>query len=227
MSHPSLLRATHHVLKRELIIALRRSTDILTPWIFFVIVITLFPLGVGPEAGILRTIAPGIVWVAALLASMLSLGHLFSGDFEDGSLEQLILAPHPLTVLVLTKVFAHWLLSGLPLVLLAPLLALQLGLPADATYTLAMVLLLGTPILGLVGSVGAALTVGLRGGGVLVSLLVLPLYTPVLIFGAGAVTAVMGGFSAEAHISILAALLALAITFCPWATAAALRVSLD
>lgn len=227
MNQPSLLRAVNHVLRRELIIALRRATDILTPWVFFAIVITLFPLGVGPEANMLRIIAPGIVWVAALLASMLSLGHLFSGDFEDGSLEQLALAPHPLTVLVFSKVFAHWLLSGLPLVLLAPLLALQLGLPADATSTLVMVLLLGTPILGLVGAVGAALTVGLRGGGVLVSLLVLPLYTPVLIFGAGAVTAVTGGFSAEAHISILAALLALAVTFCPWATAAALRISLD
>lgn len=227
MSHPSLLRAVTHVLRRELTIALRRSTDVLTPWIFFAIVITLFPLGVGPEANMLRVIAPGIVWVAALLASMLSLSHLFSGDFEDGSLEQLVLAPHPLTVLVTAKVFAHWLLSGLPLVLLAPLLALQLGLPADATYTLLAVLSLGTPILGLVGAVGAALTVGLRGGGVLVSLLVLPLYTPVLIFGAGAVTAVMGGFTAEAHISILAAFLALAVTFCPWATAAALRISLD
>ena len=227
MNHPSLFRAATHVLKRELIIALRRSTDVLTPWIFFAIVITLFPLGVGPEANMLRIIAPGIVWVAALLASMLSLSHLFSGDFEDGSLEQLVLAPHPLTVLVTAKVFAHWLLSGLPLVLLAPLLALQLGMPGEATKTLLITLLLGTPILGLVGTVGAALTVGLRGGGVLVSLLVLPLYTPVLIFGAGAVTAVMGGFTAEAHISILAALLALAVTFCPWAAAAALRISLD
>ena len=227
MNHPSLFRAAAHVLKRELIIALRRSTDVLTPWIFFAIVITLFPLGVGPEANMLRIIAPGIVWVAALLASMLSLSHLFSGDFEDGSLEQLVLAPHPLTVLVTAKVFAHWLLSGLPLVLLAPLLALQLGMPGEATKTLLITLLLGTPILGLVGTVGAALTVGLRGGGVLVSLLVLPLYTPVLIFGAGAVTAVMGGFTAEAHIAILAALLALAVTFCPWAAAAALRISLD
>ena len=227
MNHPSLLRALRFVIQRELMIALRRSTDILTPWIFFAIVITLFPLGVGPEANMLRTIAPGIVWVAALLATMLSLSHLFSGDFEDGSLEQLALAPHPLTLLVLAKVFAHWLLSGLPLVLLSPLLALQLGLPGDATFTLVTVLLLGTPILGLVGAVGAALTVGLRGGGVLVSLLVLPLYTPVLIFGAGAVTAVMGGFPAEAHTSVLAAMLALAVTFCPWATAAALRVSLD
>ena len=227
MNHPSLLRALRFVIQRELMIALRRSTDILTPWIFFAIVITLFPLGVGPEANMLRTIAPGIVWVAALLATMLSLSHLFNGDFEDGSLEQLALAPHPLTLLVLAKVFAHWLLSGLPLVLLSPLLALQLGLPGDATFTLITVLLLGTPILGLVGAVGAALTVGLRGGGVLVSLLVLPLYTPVLIFGAGAVTAVMGGFPAEAHISVLTAMLALAVTFCPWATAAALRVSLD
>jgi len=227
MNQPSLLRATAHVLRRELLIALRRSTDILTPWIFFAIVITLFPLGVGPEANMLRTIAPGIVWVAALLASMLSLGHLFSGDYEDGSLEQLALAPHPLTVLVAAKVLAHWLLSGLPLVLLTPLLALQLGLPSEATTTLVTVLLLGTPTLGLIGAVGAGLTVGLRGGGVLVSLLVLPLYTPVLIFGAGAVTAVMGGFSAEAHISVLAAMLALAATFCPWAAAAALRVSLD
>jgi len=227
MSAPSLIKAMRAVMRREMTVALRRSSDVLTPWIFFVIVITLFPLGVGPEANTLRIIAPGIVWVAALLASTLALDHLFAGDYADGSLEQLAMAPHPLTLLVLAKVTSHWLLSGLPLVLLAPLLALQLGLSAEVTSTLVLVLLLGTPILSLLGAVGAALTVGLRGGGVLVSLLVLPLYTPVLIFGAGAVTAVVGGFSAEAHVSILSALLAVSVTFCPWATAAALRVSLD
>lgn len=227
MSTSSLTQAFTEVMRRELVIALRRSTDILTPWIFFAIVITLFPLGVGPEPNTLRIIAPGVVWVAALLASMLSLGHLFSGDYEDGSLEQLAMAPHPLTLLVIGKITAHWLFSGLPLVLLSPLLALQLGLDRDTTWTLMLVLLLGTPILALIGSVGAALTVGLRGGGVLVSLLILPLYTPVLIFGAGAVTAVAGGFPAYAHLNILSLLLVLAITFCPWAAATALRILLD
>ncbi|HLD14878.1 MAG TPA: heme exporter protein CcmB, partial [Burkholderiales bacterium] len=171
--------------------------------------------------------APGVVWVAALLAAMLSLNRLFANDHADGTLEQLVLSPYPLTLLVLAKTAAHWVVSGLPLVLLSPLLALQLQLPTEAMGTLMLSLLLGTPVLSLLGSVGAALTLGLRGGGVLVSLLVLPLYTPVLIFGASSVTAVVEGLSTEAHLSLLSAFLVLALSLVPWATAAALRVSLD
>ena len=221
------LSAALGMLRRDLTVALRRATDVLTPLIFFAIVASLFPLGVGPEPEKLAVLAPGVVWVAALLAVMLSLNRLFANDYNDGTLEQLLLAPYPLTVLVLAKTAAHWLLTGLPLVVLSPLLALQLYLPAEAMGTLVASLLLGTPVLSLLGSVGAALTLGLRGGGVLVSLLVLPLYTPVLIFGASSVTAAVEGLSTEAHFSLLAAFLVLALSLVPWAAAAALRVSLD
>ena len=222
-----LLKAVACLLRRDLTVALRRSTDVLTPLVFFSIVVSLFPLGLGPEPSVLRIIGPGVIWVAALLATMLSLNRLFANDFADGTLEQMMLSPHPLTVLVLTKVTAHWALTGLPLVIISPLLALQMHMPESAIGTLVLSLLLGTPVLSLLGAVGAALTLGLRGGGVLVSLLVLPLYTPVLIFGAGAVAGVIAGLDIEAHFSLLAAFLALALTFAPWAAAAALRVSLD
>jgi heme exporter protein B len=222
-----LLKAVACLLRRDLTVALRRSTDVLTPLVFFIIVVSLFPLGLGPEPAVLRIIGPGVIWVAALLATMLSLNRLFANDFADGTLEQMMLSPHPLTVLVLTKVAAHWALTGLPLVIVSPLLALQMHMPESAIGTLVLSLLLGTPVLSLLGAVGAALTLGLRGGGVLVSLLVLPLYTPVLIFGAGAVAGIIAGIDIEAHFSLLAAFLALALTFAPWAAAAALRVSLD
>ena len=224
---PNLFNAAVCLVRRDLTVALRRSSDVLTPLIFFAIVVSLFPLGLGPEPAVLRTIAPGVIWVAALLATMLSLNHLFANDYADGTLEQMLLSPHPLAVLVLAKVAAHWLLTGLPLVLISPLLALQLQLSDTAMTTLVLSLLLGTPVLSLLGAVGAALTLGLRGGGVLVSLLVLPLYTPVLIFGAGAVAGVSAGIDVEAHFSLLAAFLVLAVSFTPWATAAALRVSVD
>lgn len=224
---PGFLNAIVCLLRRDLTVALRRSTDVLTPLVFFIIVVSLFPLGLGPEPAVLRTIAPGVIWVAALLATMLSLNRLFANDHADGTLEQMALSPHPLTVLVLTKVAAHWMLTGLPLVLISPLLAVQMNLPESAMSTLILSLLLGTPVLSLLGAVGAALTLGLRGGGVLVSLLVLPLYTPVLIFGAGAVAGVIAGIDIEAHFSLLAAFLVLALTLAPWAAAAALRVSLD
>ncbi len=224
---PNLIKALMCLLRRELTVALRRSTDILTPLVFFIIVVSLFPLGLGPEPSVLRTIAPGVIWVAALLATMLSLNRLFANDYADGTLEQMALAPHPLTALVLIKVASHWTLTGLPLVLISPLLALQMHLPESAFGTLILSLLLGTPVLSLLGAVGAALTLGLRGGGVLVSLLVLPLYTPVLIFGAGAVAGAVAGIDIQAHFSLLGAFLALALTFAPWAAAAALRVSLD
>jgi heme exporter protein B len=222
-----LLKAVGCLLHRDLTVALRRSTDILTPLIFFVIVVSLFPLGLGPEPSVLKTIAPGVIWVAALLATMLSLNRLFANDYADGTLEQMTLSPHPLAVLVLTKVTAHWMLTGLPLVVISPLLAVQMFLPESAIGTLILSLLLGTPVLSLLGAVGAALTLGLRGGGVLVSLLVLPLYTPVLIFGAGAVAGVIADIDVEAHFSLMGAFLVLALAFAPWATAAALRVSLD
>jgi heme exporter protein B len=227
MNQASLLNAVSAVFRRDLTTALRRSQDVLTPLVFFAIVTALFPLGVGPDPALLRTLAPGVIWVGALLATMLSLNRLFANDYTDGTLEQLLLAPHPLAVLVLTKTAVHWVLTGLPLVLISPLLAIQLQLPTSAIGMLMLSLLLGTPVLSLIGAVGAALTLGLRGGGVLVSLLVLPLYTPVLIFGAGAVVGAATGAEIEAQISLLGAFLALAITFAPWATAASLRVSLD
>jgi heme exporter protein B len=195
--------------------------------VFFAIVTSLFPLGIGPEPEVLRQLAPGVVWVAALLATMLSLNRLFENDYRDGALEQLLLTPQPLVLLVFAKIAAHWLLTGLPLVVLAPLLALQLQLPPSALGALTVSLLLGTPVLNLLGAIGAALTVGLRGGGVLVSLLVLPLYTPILIFGAGSVAAAATGMDTEAYLSLLSAILVLALAFAPWAVASALKVSLD
>lgn len=220
-------RTLRVIVLRDLLLAVRRRADVATTLFFFVIVASLFPLGVGPEPKLLRAMAPGIVWVAALLASMLSLERLFAADYADGSLEQLVLAPDPLVLVVIGKVLAHWLVSGLPLVLISPVIALQYGLPAEAIVTLLQALLLGTPLLSLIGAIGAALTVGVRGGGVLISLLVLPLYVPVLIFGAGAVDASTIGMEAAGHLSILGALLLLGMVLAPWATAAALRISLE
>lgn len=215
------------LLQRDLRLALRRRADTLAALFFFVIVVSLFPLGVGPERELLRTMAPGVVWVAALLASMLSLGRLFADDHQDGTLEQMLLAPCPLPLLVLAKMAAHWLVSGLLLTLVAPLLALQFGLPAESLGVLATSLLLGTPLLSLIGGVGAALTVGVRGAGVLLSLLVLPLVAPVLIFGAGAVEAAAAGLGVAGHFSLLGAMLALALFLAPLAAAAALRIAAE
>ncbi len=212
---------------RDLTLAMRHRSDVLTTVFFFIIVVSLFPLGVGPEAQLLKEMAAGVVWVAALLASMLSLTRLFADDYHDGTLEQLLLVPQPLSLIVLGKVLAHWIISGLPLVLMSPLLGLQFGLEGDALIMLMLTLLLGTPVLSLVGSIGAALTLGLRGGGVLVSLLVLPLYIPVLIFGAGAVAANAAGMGAEGHLSLMGAILLLALVLAPWASAAALRISVE
>ena len=222
-----MMQTLRYVIFRDLLLAMRRRADVATTLFFFVIVASLFPLGVGPDPKLLRIMAPGIVWVAALLASMLSLGRLFAEDYADGSLEQLVLAPEPLALVVIGKVVAHWLVSGLPLVLISPVIALQFDLPREAIVTLLLALLLGTPLLSLIGAIGAALTVGVRGGGVLISLLVLPLYVPVLIFGAGAVDASAMGMAAGGHLSILGALLLLGMVLAPWATAAALRISLE
>ncbi|RRS03177.1 heme exporter protein CcmB [Aquabacterium soli] len=213
--------------RRDLLLSVRRRSDVLASLVFFVMVTTLFPLGVGPEKNSLRAMAPGVLWVAALLASTLALGRLFSADLADGTLEQMALSSEPLALIVAGKVLAHWLVSGVPLVTLSPLLALQFGLDANAIGVLALSLLLGTPVLSLVGAVGAALTLGTRGGGVLLSLLVLPLTIPVLIFGAGAVGAQASGLGADAHLLLLGGLLAASVALAPWATAAALRISLD
>jgi heme exporter protein B len=215
------------VLWRDLRVALRRRSDTFATLIFFVMVVSLFPLGVGPEAQLLRTMAPGVLWVAAMLASMLSLPRLFADDHADGTLEQMLLSTHPLPSLVLGKMLAHWVGSGLPLVLISPILALQFDLSASATGVLMLSLLLGTPILSLVGAMGAALTVGLRGSSVLLSLLVLPLTIPVLIFGAGAVEAHTAGLGVSGHFSLLGALLIVGVIASPWVTAAALRISME
>jgi heme exporter protein B len=215
------------VIRRDLMLAMRRRADVLTTLIFFVMVVSLFPLGVGPEMDMLRKMAPGVLWVAALLSSMLSLGRLFSADHLDGTLEQMMLAPQSLAMLVLGKMAAHWMVSGLPLVLMAPVLGIQFDMSAEALGVLIVGLLLGTPILSMIGGIGAALTLGLRGGGVLLSLLVLPLCIPVLIFGTGAVDAVTSGLSVASHLSLLGALLVLALAFTPWVTAQALRISME
>jgi len=215
------------IVRRDLLLAMRRKSEVLTALFFFIIVVSLFPLGIGPEAALLKKIAPGILWVAALLSTMLSLNRLFATDHADGTLEQLVLSPTPLGILVAGKIAAHWLTSGLPLVLLAPVLGLQFDLDISALGILVVALLLGTPLLSLIGAIGAALTLGVRGGGVLLSLLVLPLYVPALIFGAGAVEAHISGLGAGGHLSLLAAMLALAAFFAPWATTAALRISLE
>jgi heme exporter protein B len=212
---------------RDLMLAWRRRSDILSTVFFFVIVVSLFPLGIGPETQLLRSIAPGVVWVAALLASMLSLGRLFANDYQDGTLEQLLLTPQPLFLVVLGKVLAHWIIAEIPLVLIAPLVGAQFDLGRDTLLILFVSLLVGTPILSLIGSVGAALTLGLRGGGVLISILILPLYIPALIFGAGAVEANIIGTSAAPHLYLLGAFAIVSLLFAPWAASAALRISLE
>src|SRR5216683_5247087 len=212
---------------RDLILAWRRRADVLATVFFFVIVVSLFPLGIGPERETLRSIAPGVVWVAALLASMLSLGRIFGNDYQDGTLEQLLLTPQSTYLIVLGKILAHWLVSEVPLVIVAPLLGLQFGLSENTLAIIVVSLLLGTPVLSLIGSIGAALTLGLRSANVLVAILVLPLYVPVLIFGAGAIEASIGGLSAKPYLLLQAAALILAIVFAPWATSAALRISVE
>ncbi|HLP97466.1 MAG TPA: heme exporter protein CcmB [Sideroxyarcus sp.] len=227
MNRLSLFGLLGLVIRRDLLLAMRRRADVLTTLVFFVMVASLFPLGVGPEPEMLRKMAPGVVWVAALLASMLSLPRMFSADHADGTLEQMMLAPQSLTALVLGKIVAHWMLSGLPLALIAPVLGLQFDMSASALWILVLALLLGTPILSMIGAVGAALTLGLRGGGVLVSLLVLPLCIPVLIFGAGAVEAVTSGMSAASNLSLLGAFMLFALVFTPFVAAQALRISME
>jgi len=227
MSQPSLSEALCGVVRRDFLLAMRHRSDVAMSIFFVVIVASLFPLGVGPEAAVLRMIGPGVLWVTALLACLLSLGRLFTADYLDGVLEQTVLIPQSLAVLVIGKVFAHWVISGLPVVLLSPLLGLQFGLGGDSLGVLTLSLLLGTPTLSMIGGIGAALTLGLRGSGLLVALLVLPLFVPVLIFGAGAVTSSMAGIGSEANLSLLGACFMLSLAFAPWATAVALRIALE
>lgn len=212
------------LLQRDLSLAIRHRGELINPLVFFLVVVSLFPLGVGPGPNLLGEIAPGVIWVAALLASLLSMERLFRSDFDDGSLEQILLSPEPLPLLVLAKVLAHWLTAGLPLVLMSPLLAMLLHLPSEALPALLASLLIGTPILSLLGAIGVALTVGLQRGGILLTLLILPLYIPVLIFATGAVSAAAGGFAYDGQLAILGAGLALALALSPLATAAALRI---
>lgn len=223
-----MLRVFWCILRRDLTLALRRRTDVLTTLFFFVIVVSLFPLGVGTEQQVLRTLGPGVVWVAALLASMLALERLFAADFEDGTLEQILLTAQPLSLLVLAKISAHWLLTGLPLVLIAPLVGMQYHLSGTAIQVMMLALLLGTPVLSLIGAIGAALTLGLRGGGILLSLLILPLYIPVLVYGAGAIEASVISLSdSSPYLTLLGAFLVAALTLAPIASAAALRISIE
>lgn len=213
--------------KRDLTLAFRHKGDMVNPLVFFLIAITMIPLALGPEKAVLMRIAPGIIWVMALLATLLSLDHLFRSDFDDGSLEQLLISPYPLSLIIIAKVAVHWLATGLPLTLLAPVLGVMLSLPPAAFQALVCSLLLGTAVMSLIGSVGAALTVGLRKGGVLISLIVMPLYIPVLIFGASAVqTAAQGGVYTM-QLAVLGAGLAIALVFAPLAAAGALRVSVN
>lgn len=215
------------VFRRDLRLAFRHLSDVFNPLVFFVIVVSLFPLGVRPEPETLRVLAPGVIWIAALLATLLSLDGIFRIDFEDGTLEQMLISSRPLPLIVLAKTSAHWVVSGLPLLILGPLLGLLLALPTAALTALTVTLALGTPSLSLIGSIGTGLTVSLKRGGALLSLLVLPLYVPVLIFGANAVDAAANGLPIKGQVLMLAAILALAVTLAPLATSAALRVSTD
>lgn len=221
----SFTQAFLTLLQRDLKIAIRHRGDIFNPLLFFVMVVTLFPLGIGPEPQMLARIAPGIIWVAALLASMLSLERLFKADFSDGSLEQMLLSPQPLAILVLAKVLAHWLLTGVPLILIAPLLAVLLNLETNSYGALIATLTLGTPVLSLLGAIGVALTVGLRKGGVLLSLLILPLYIPVLIFATSAIDAAGMNLPYDGQLAIIGAMLVGSLTLAPFAIGASLRVS--
>ncbi len=223
----SLFKAFKAVIQRDLLLAYRNRADLINPLAFFVIVVTLFPLALGAEPLLLKRIAPAIIWVAALLASLLSMESLFRSDFEDGSLELMVMTPHPLSLLVLAKIIAHWLLSSVPLLLMTPFIATMLGMDSDVMLILLLTLLLGMPVLSLIGAIAVALTLGLRKGGALLAVLVLPLYVPMLIFASSAVDAAMSGLPIGGHLFMLAAILCLTLTLTPWSTAVALKMSLS
>ena len=224
---PGTFGAMRSLFLRDLRVAFRQKQDLLNPLLFFIMVVSLFPLGVSPEVSFLSRAGSGILWVAALLSVLLSLDHLFRHDYDDGTLEQLVLQPQSLFLLVLAKTLAHWVVTGLPLVLLSPVLGVMVHLEGNSLGMLCLTLLIGTPVLSLIGSIGAALTLGLRSAGVLLSLLIIPLYIPVLIFGTGTVAAAAEGAPVGAYIALMGAFLVLAVTLAPFATAAALRISLS
>ncbi|MBK1885550.1 heme exporter protein CcmB [Marinobacter sp. DY40_1A1] len=226
-SSVSALAAMKGVFARDMKVAFRQRQDLLNPLLFFIMVVTLFPLGVSPEVSFLSQAGAGILWVAALLSVLLSLDHLFRHDFDDGTLEQLVLQPQPLFLLVLAKTMAHWMLTGLPLVILAPVLGVMVHLDGNSIAVLCLTLLIGTPVLSLIGAIGAALTLGLRSAGVLLSLLIIPLYIPVLIFGTGTVAAAAEGAAVGAYLALMGAFLMLALTLAPFAAAAALKISMS
>ena len=216
------------MLKRDLLIAFRHRGEMLNPLLFYILVVLMFALAVEVRPAVLQTIAPGVIWVAALLSALLSLDNLFRSDFEDGFLEVMLLSRHSLYLLVLAKVLAHWLVTGLPLVIIAPLLAAALGLPMIAMDELILSLLLGTPVLSLLGAIGTALILGLRSGGMMISLLVLPIYVPILIYGAGSISAgFINNATSQPYLLFMGAFLVMALVFAPWATAAALRISVE
>jgi heme exporter protein B len=222
-----MLCLMRHVIGRELLMHWRTRNTALGVLLFFVLAASLFPVGVGVDKALLRTIAPGVLWVCALFAALLSAGQLFGNDFASGALEQMLLSPQPLVGIVLGKIVAHWIVNGLALVVIAPVVALEYGLDVPAIARLTASLVLGTPLLSLIGSMGAALTLGVRGGSIVLALLVLPLDVPVLVFGVGAANASLGVDWAQANFSLLAAALAVAAWLCPLASAAALRISME
>ena len=222
-----MLNLFFSVIRRDLLLALKQKSDIVQTLFFFAVVVTLVPLGVGAETNLLRSMAPGVVWVAALLAALLSLPRLFAHDWADGTLEQMLISAEPLTVIVLAKVSAHWLVTGVPMTVFSLVFGVMFDLPAEETWVLTAALALGTPVLSLVGAIGAALTLGLRAGSVLTSLLVLPLYIPVLVFGAGAAMQVAMSVSPAAYLMVTGALTLFALAAAPFAVAAALRISMQ
>lgn len=223
----STFSVLYRILARDIQVALRRQSDVAAVFFFFIIAASLFPLGSGADPKLLSAMAPSVLWVMALLSCMLSLSRMFSSDYADGTLEQMMISNQPVVLIVLMKILAHWILSGLPLVFVAPLIGLQFNLGGAELQILAVSLLMGTLALSLIGSIGAALTLGIRGTGVLIAILVLPLYIPVLVFGAGAVNAVSIGMSPNGALSLLGAVLSMALVFAPLASAAALRIALE
>ncbi|MFT4886138.1 MAG: heme exporter protein B [Pseudohongiellaceae bacterium] len=223
----SVGRAFISTLKRDLLIAFKRKNDIANPFMFFFIVVSLFPIGIGPDADKLSEIAPGVIWIAVLLSSMLSMDSLYRADFEDGSLEQLLLSPNPLFFLVLAKNISHWLVSGLPVILVSPILAYMLNLPSEAYAVLVISLLIGTPIISLLGSIAVALTVGLGSRGLILAVITLPMSVPVLIFGTLAVQSQLNGINPTGYLALLFAMFAAALSLAPLASAAALRISVN
>lgn len=215
------------VYKKDVILAFRQRSEIINPLLFFLIVISLFPLGIGPEPQFLSRMAPGIIWVAALLSTMLGLDKIFRDDYQDGSLEQLLMSPYPTSLVVLAKIAAHWSITGLPLVLLSPMFGLLLNLDANSMKAAVVTLLIGTPLLSLIGAIGAGLTVGLQKGGILLSLLVLPLYIPVLIFATSAIDTSAMSLDYTAQLAILGAMLAVGLVMAPFAVSSALKVSVS